>query len=177
MGTITISFVDTDNDDFTASAAHLLTNGDSVKMSADVAPGGTVNGTIYYARVINSTKFSIHPTRANAKDGINQIAISSTGTAVTFLTGAPQIKDHEFTRLVNHTGYETIASEFSDYSRELVFVEEVSTEYSRVDVLHSTAIIPVFGKGLTTSPTYIFTSGEPKAAPGIPEVTEVWIVS
>jgi len=142
-----------------------------------VAPGGTVNGTIYYARVISTTKFSIHPTRANAKDGINQIAISSQGTEVTFLTVTPQINNIDDSREVEHSGYETIASEFSDYSRELVFVEEVSTEYGRIDVLHATAIIPVFGKSITTSPTYIYTDSSPKVVAGPALIKEYWYLT
>ena len=177
MGTITITTVDTDNDDFTASAPHLLTNGDNVKLSAEVAPSGTVNGTIYYARVISSTEFSIHPTRADAKNGINQIAISSTGTAVTFLVGSAQFINDTLTLSVGHSGYEPIASEFSDYSRELVFVEEVSTDYSNKYFLHGKRTEQVFMQGVTTSPTYIFTDGAPKAAPGPAEINEVWILS
>jgi hypothetical protein len=177
MAIIVITTVDSDNDDFTASANHRLTNGDAVKMSATVAPGGTVNGTIYYARVISTTKFSIHPTRANAKDGINKIAISSQGTEVTFLVGDSQFVSERLTLSVEHSGYETIASEFSDYSRELVFVEEVSTEYSDKFFLHGKLTEQVFMQGITTSPTYIFTDGAPKAAPGPPEINEVWILS
>lgn len=174
---ITITVVDTAGDDFTASAPHLLTNGDSVKMDADVAPDGTVNGTTYYARVVDATVFTIHPTRTDAKDGLNQIAISSEGTAVTFLVSEPQIRNFEFSKIVNHPGTEAIAPVFSDYARELVFVENVDTDYSRVDVLHSTAMKPVFGKGLVTSPTYIFTQDAPKAAPGPEQLKEYWYLT
>jgi hypothetical protein len=177
VGTIVISIVDPNNDDFSTSTPHLLSNGDAIKMAAEIAPGGTVNGTIYYARVINSTKFSIHPTRANAKDGINQIAISSTGTAVTFLVGSAQFIRETLTMAVEHTGYETIASEFSDYSRELVFVEEVSTEYSDKNFLHGKRTEQVFMQGVTTSPTYIFTDGAPKAAPTPAQIKEYWYLT
>jgi hypothetical protein len=174
---IVISLVDTDNDDFSTSTPHLLINGDAVRMAAAVAPGGTVNGTTYYARVISSTKFSIHATRANAKDGINQLAISSQGTDVTFLVGSPQFIDSTLTMSVEHSGYETIASEFSDYSRELVFVEGVDTDYSDKFFVHGKRTEQVFMQGVTTSPTYIFTDGAPKAAPGPAEINEVWILS
>lgn len=175
--TITITIVDTDGDDFTSSSPHLLTNGDSVKLMAQVAPDGTVNGTTYYARVVDSTVFTIHPTRSDAKDGLNQIAISSEGTAVTFQVAVPQLNEFEFSRTVNHPGTEPIASVFSDYSRELVFVEGVDTDYSRIDVLHSTAMKSVFGKGLVTSPTYIFTQDAPKAAPGPEQLKEYWYLT
>jgi hypothetical protein len=177
MAILTISIVDPNDDDFTSASPHLLSNGDAIQMSATTAPSGTVNGTIYYARVISSTEFSIHPTRADAKNGINQIAISSTGTAVTFLVGEPQERIFEFSRIVNHPGSEPIPSVFSDYSRELVFVENVSTEYSRLDVLHSTGGKLVFGKGITTSPTYIFTDSSPKAAPGPEQIKEFWYLT
>ena len=177
MPTIIITNVDTDNDDFTSSSPHLFIDGDAVKLSATTAPGGTVNETIYYARVIDSTKFAIHAIRSDARDNINQIALSSQGVDVTFLTGTPQIKTIDESRIVNHPGAEPIPVTFSDYARELVFVEGVNTDYTRIDVLHSTAMKSVFGKGITSSPTYIFTDGSPKAAPGAPEISEVWIVS
>ena len=177
MTTITIATVDTDNDDFTSSAAHNLVNGDAVKMEAVVAPGGTVNGTLYYARVINTTKFTIHPTRADARNGINQIAISSAGTAVTFLVGDSLTVRTKRTITVNHPGTEPVPSTFSDYSRELVFVEGVDTDYSEVVVPNGKKTEQVLMQGLTTSPTYIFTDGAPKVAPGPPAVVEVWIVS
>lgn len=177
MATLVISLVDTDNDDFTTTSPHFLTNGDAVRMSATVAPGGTVNNTTYYARVIDSTKFSIHPTSANARNGINQIAISTQGTNVTFLIAEPQVRNFEFSRTVNHPGTEPIPVVFSDYSRELVFVEGVDTDYGRLDVLHSTAMKAVFGKGITTSPTYIFTDDAPKAAPTPAQIKEYWYLT
>jgi len=175
--TITISIVDLNDDDFTAAAPHLLTNGDSVKMVATDAPEGTVNGTMYYARVVDTTVFTIHPTRTDAKDGTNQIAISSEGTGVTFQVVVPQIKDYEFSRVVNHPGTEPVPSTFSDYSRELVFVEGVNTDYSKVDVLHATAMKSVFGKGITTSPTFIFTDSSPKATAGAETIKEMWYLT
>jgi hypothetical protein len=177
MAILTISIVDPNDDDFTTASPHLLSNGDAIRLSATTAPGGTVNGTVYYARVISETIFAIHATRANAKNNINQIAISSQGTDVTFLIGDPQERTFEFSRVVNHPGSEPIASVFSDYSRELVFVENVSTEYSRLDVLHSTGGKPVFGKGITTSPTYIFTDDAPKAAPTAAQIKEYWYLT
>lgn len=177
MGILTISIVDTAGDDFTASADHRLTNGDPVKLDAGVAPDGTVNGTTYYARVIDATAFSIHPTRADAKDGLNQIAISSEGTSVTFLVGSPKQIIEKRTLIVNHPGTEPIPSTFVDYSKELVFVEGVDTDYSEIVVPNGTKTEQVFMQGITTSPTYIFTQDAPKEAPVPPELNEIWILS
>jgi len=177
MSVIIIDTVDPNDDDFTSSSPHRLIDGDAVRMSATVAPGGTVNGTTYYAKVISSTEFSIHPTRANAKAGVNQIAISSQGTDVTFLVGDSQFVSVKRTLIVGHPGSEPIPVVFADYSRELVFVEGVDTDYSEGIVPNGKKTDQVFMQGLTTSPTYIFTSGAPKAAPGPPEINEVWIVS
>jgi hypothetical protein len=46
-----------------------------------------------------------------------------------------------------------------------------------MDVLHSTAMKAVFGKGITTSPTYIFTQDAPKAAPGAEQIKEYWYLT
>jgi hypothetical protein len=175
--TITISSVDPNDDDFTASSPHGLTNGDSVKMAATEAPTGTVNGTLYYARVVDTTVFTIHPTRSDAKTGVNQIAISSEGTDVTFQVGSPQRIIEKFTLLVGHPGTEPVPSTFSDYSRELVFVEGVDTNYSEIIYPNGNKTDQVFMQGITTSPTYIFTGDAPKTVPTPPEVNEVWILS
>jgi hypothetical protein len=177
MTTITVTVVDPAGDDFTASAPHKFTNGDAVKMDADVAPTGTVNGTIYYARVVDATVFTIHPTRSDARNGLNQIAISSEGTAVKFLVGDSKFMDNERTLVVNHPGSEPIASVFSDYSRELVFVENVDTDYSKIFYTHGKKTDQVFMQGITTSPTYIFTQDAPKEVPLPPELSEIWILS
>ena len=220
MAIITIATVDPDNDDFTASAPHKFVNGDRARLSATTAPSGIINGTTYFARVINATKFALHATRADARNNVNQIAISSQGSDVTFIVGDSRLVILERSLIVGHPGSEPVTPTFSDYSRELIFVENVNTDYSKVvvpngklsdQVAHdSYELVPsqftdysnelvfvegvsttysekivghgklseqVFMQGLTTSPTYIFTSGEPKAAPGPPEITEVWIVS
>jgi hypothetical protein len=177
MSIIIISLVDPDDDDFTTASPHRLIDGDSIRMSATTAPDGTVNGTTYFARVISATKFAIHATRSDAKNNVNQIAISSQGADVTFLVGDSQFVSTKRTLTVNHPGSEPIPSVFIDYSRELVFVENVDTDYSEVVVPNGKKTDQVFMQGLTTSPTYIFTSGAPKAAPGDPEINEVWILS
>jgi hypothetical protein len=177
-GNILIDTIDLDLDEFTASDSHGLITGDAVKLSADTAPIGIVNGSIYYIRVIDATTFSIYLTAADANNDINRVDITSQGVDVTFtLVSVPKVEIYESSKIVNHPGVEPVATIFSDYSRELIFVEGVNTDYGRVDVLHTTANKSVFGKGITTSPTYIFTDSAPKAAPGPPEINEVWIVS
>jgi hypothetical protein len=177
MPTITISSVDTDLDKFTSSQSHNLTTGDAIKMVADSPPGGTVNGTLYYARVISTTEFAIHTTSANAKSNTSTIDLTSAGSSVTFQTRDPQVNTDEFSLSVEpSTALEVIDSEFVDYSRELVFVEEVVGTGFEV-ILHGYEPIQVFMQGLTTSPTYIYTDGSPKAAPGPAVVSEVWYLS
>lgn len=174
--TIIISAVDTDNDDFTSSTLHRLSTGDAVKLSATVAPTGTINNTTYYARVINSTKFAIHATKNNAINNINQIAVSSQGTNVTFLVVGPQFVDTKISLSVGHLGVEPVPATFSDYSRELVFVEGVDTDYSEIIFLASKTD-QVFMQGLTTSPTYIYTDDAPKAAPTPAQIKEYWYLT
>lgn len=170
--------VNTTTDEFTSSSAHNLVTGDAVKLSAVEAPGNTTDGSIYYVRVIDSTTFSIYLTVINAKDNLDRVDLTSVGSNVSFiLVTVPKLEIYEFSKIVNHRGVEPVAPVFSDYSRELIFVEGVNTDYSRLDVLHTTAMKSVFGKGITTSPTYIFTDSAPKAVPLPPELSEVWIVS
>jgi len=170
--------VDIDTDEFISSSPHNLVTGDAVKLSADDPPENTIDGTIYYVRVIDPTTFSIYLTVADAKNDVNRVDVVSEGSGVTFiLVSVPKIEIYESSKIVNHRGVEPVAPVFSDYSKELIFVEGVNTDYGRIDVLHTTAMKSVFGKGITTSPTYIFTDSAPKAAPGPPEINEVWIVS
>lgn len=170
--------VNTTSDEFTSSSAHSLVTGDAVKLSATEAPGNTTDGSIYYVRVTDSTTFSIYLTVTNAKDDVNRIDLTSSGSNVTFiLVTVPKLEIYDFSKIVNHRGVEPVAPVFSDYSKELIFVEGINTDYSRLDVLHTTAMKSVFGKGITTSPTYIFTDSAPKEVPPPPELSEVWIVS
>ena len=70
--------------DFTSGAAHNLTTEDAVIMNTANPPTGTTNSKIYYARVVTTTEFTIHPTPADATANTNIITISDNGTSVTF---------------------------------------------------------------------------------------------
>lgn len=177
MATLVIISIDTDNDNFTSSAPHRLLDGDAVKLSATVAPDGTVNGTLYYARAVDTTVFTIHPTRSDARNGLNQIAISSTGTGVSFLVGESDRIFIKNTVLVGHPGTEPVAAVFFDYSKELIFVENVNTNYSKIFYTHGKLTDQVFMQGLITSPTYIFTQDAPKASPGAEQIKEYWFLT
>jgi len=170
--------VDTVTDEFTSEDPHNLVTGDAVKLLAVESPEGTIDGEIYYVQIIDTTTFSIHLTVVDAKNDVDRVDVVSEGSGVTFiLVSVPKVEIYESSKIVNHRGVEPVAPVFSDYSKELIFVEGINTDYGRVDVLHTTAMKSVFGKGITTSPTYIFTDSAPKAAPGPPEINEVWIVS
>lgn len=177
MTILVISSIDTDENNFTTLDPHRLLDGNAVKLSSEVAPTGLVDGTIYYAKVVSATVFALHPTRTDARNGLNQIAISSTGTAVTFLVGDSRRPLEKYTLSVNHPGTEPVPSDFVDYSKELIFVEDVNTDYSKIFYTHGKLTDQVFMQGITTSPTYIFTQDAPKAVPSPPEINEVWILS
>lgn len=177
MTALVIDSIDIDEDTFTSSVPHKLIDGDSVKLSATVAPDGLVDGTTYYAKTVSSTVFSLHPTRSNAKNGTNKIDVSSIGTSVTFLIGDSERILVKYTTTVNHPGTEPVAADFFDYSRELVFVENVNTDYSKIFYTHGKLTDQVFMQGLTTSPTYIFTQDAPKAAPGPEQLKEYWFLT
>jgi hypothetical protein len=177
MSVLVIASIDTDDDNFTSLEPHRLINGDAVKLSAAVVPAGLINDTIYYVNIINSSVFTLHPTRSNARDGVNQLAISSTGSDVTFLIGDSKRLLEKYTQLVGHFGTEPVAAEFFDYSSELVFVEDVNTDYSNIYYTHGKLTDQVFMQGLTTSPTYIFTQDAPKAAPGPEQLKEYWFLT
>lgn len=67
------------------SAAHGLIDGSAVIMNATTtAPGGTVNGYIYYARTTDRAaplnEFTLHPTFTDAINGTNTVNLTSTGS-------------------------------------------------------------------------------------------------
>jgi len=86
MAILTITAVDTATDIFTTSAAHGLTSGNDVRLSAGSAPGDLVNGTTYHARVIDSTRFAVH---TSVSVGLNITAATCTSNVAT-LTFASQ---------------------------------------------------------------------------------------
>lgn len=95
MATLTITAVDTATNIFTTSAAHGLTSGNDVRLSAESAPGGLVNNTTYHARVIDSTSFAVHtavPTRLalTVANCVANVAVASfaTQSVVPFAVGS-----------------------------------------------------------------------------------------
>jgi hypothetical protein len=71
------------------STAHGMSDGAVVRMNAVAAPGGTVNGYIYYvnitSRLTPANEFTLHPTYEDAIAGTNTINITSAGTTVAVL--------------------------------------------------------------------------------------------
>lgn len=86
MATLTITAVDTATNIFTTSAAHGLTSGNDVRLSAESAPGGLVNNTTYHARVIDSTGFAVH----TAVPKLLALTVANCVTNVATLTFAAQ---------------------------------------------------------------------------------------
>jgi hypothetical protein len=82
---ITVQSVDPASNVFSASL-HGLTTGQSVRMAAVAAPGGTVNGRIYFARIAGmitpESQFTLHPTSVDASTGTNTINITTAGSAI-----------------------------------------------------------------------------------------------
>lgn len=83
-----VSSVNASTEVFT-SAAHGMIDGSVVRMSAVTAPGGTVNGFLYYVRTTDratpANEFTLHPTFADAVAGANTIDITTSGTTVAVL--------------------------------------------------------------------------------------------
>lgn len=222
MGILTITVADPDADTFQTAAAHNLTNGDRVKLASATAPDGIVEGTIYFARVVSSAVFALHSTRADARNNVNRIAISSTGDAVTFQTIDPLIESSH-ARLSGSFGEGAapaiISIPFSDYAVEPVYVAHssvistarINSDQQTLQSAYETALavisipfsdynfetryvatnsllgaaqieddaltLQVSAVGLITSPTYVYTDGAPKAAPGPAIINEVWYLS
>lgn len=87
MGTLTIISVDTAADSFTTSSPHRLTSGDDVRLVATSAPGGLVNNTVYYARVLTTTTFAVHPSTSVALT-ITAATCTANVATLTFATQA-----------------------------------------------------------------------------------------
>jgi hypothetical protein len=68
------------------SNGHGFSNGQSVRMASTTAPGGTVNGDIYFVRVSGlpqpANQFTLHFTQLEAIAGNNPVDITSTGSGV-----------------------------------------------------------------------------------------------
>ena len=76
----TVSSINTTTEILT-SAAHGFVDGSAVIMDAvTTAPGGTINGYIYYARPTSVNEFTLHPTFTDAINNTNIVNLTSAGT-------------------------------------------------------------------------------------------------
>ncbi len=78
---VAVSSVNTSTDELTTAVAHGLSTGQAVLVSTDnTLPPPLVQGTVYYARVVDATTVTLHPTEADATGNTNRIDITGTGT-------------------------------------------------------------------------------------------------
>ena len=76
----TISSVNTTTDEVTTAGAHTLSTGDCVCCDYS-GPGGWGNRVFYFARVVSSTVFTLHPTYTDAVNNTNKIDLTSAGSS------------------------------------------------------------------------------------------------
>lgn len=76
----TISSVNTTTDEVTTAGAHTLSTGDCVCCDPS-GPGGWGNRVFYFARVVSSTVFTLHPTYTDAVNNTNKIDLTSAGSS------------------------------------------------------------------------------------------------
>lgn len=79
----TISSINTDSGAINTTTAHGLTTGSPVVINTDsggTQPGGVSPTTVYFARGISSTEFTIHTTAAGASANTDKIVPSSAGS-------------------------------------------------------------------------------------------------
>lgn len=67
---------------FLSSTAHKLKTGMLVEFTATTFPSPIIANTNYVARVIDTTKFTVHATLSDASDNVNPIDVINPGTAV-----------------------------------------------------------------------------------------------
>lgn len=81
---------------FTANANHNLSTEAAVRMNSEVAPTGTTNDQLYYARVLSATTFTLHPTPADATAGTNTVSASGgTNVALTYISDVGNIYPYQ----------------------------------------------------------------------------------
>ena len=91
-GASKISGVDTSGETITTETSHSYSTGDAVTVySPGTMPGGLSADTTYYVRVLSSTSYSLHTTKANAESGSSAVDLTSAQTGdVYLLSGAPK---------------------------------------------------------------------------------------
>lgn len=77
---VNITAIDPATDQFTTASAHNLEIGEEVMISHDTTmPGGVSASTIYYARSIGASVFTIYPTLVDALNDVNRVNVTDTG--------------------------------------------------------------------------------------------------
>ena len=91
-GASKISSVDTSGETVTTESSHGYSTGEAVTVySPGTSPGGLSTGTTYYVRVLSSTSYSLHTTKANAEAGSSSVDLTSAQTGdVYLLSNNPQ---------------------------------------------------------------------------------------
>ena len=85
LSSVQISGIDTTGDVITTAAVHGRSTGDRVLITGDsgsTQPGGTVAGTAYWVRVLNTTTFTLHTSAANASANTGRVDITTAGSGV-----------------------------------------------------------------------------------------------
>jgi len=85
-GASKISSVDTSGETVTTESSHGYSTGEAVTVySPGTIPGGLSNNTTYYVRVLSSSSYSLHTTKANAESGTNAVDLTSTQTGDVYM--------------------------------------------------------------------------------------------
>jgi len=82
------------------SGVHGWATGQLVILRAEVQPTGSLSGSFYYVRVIDTDTVQLHPTLADANANLNRITVSDAGTSVS-LEGLVTIGSTEPNRVEN----------------------------------------------------------------------------
>lgn len=92
-GASKISSVDTSGETVTTESSHGYSTGEAVTVySPGTIPGGLSTDTTYYVRVLSSSSYTLHTTKANAESGTNAVDLTSTQTGDVYLmSSSPKI--------------------------------------------------------------------------------------
>ena len=92
-GASKISSVDTSGETVTTESSHGYSTGEAVTVySPGTIPSGLSTNTTYYVRVLSSSSYSLHTTKANAESGTNAVDLTSTQTGdVYMMSSSPKI--------------------------------------------------------------------------------------
>ena len=92
-GASKISSVDTSGETVTTESSHGYSTGEAVTVySPGTIPGGLSTNTTYYVRVLSSSSYSLHTTKANAESGTNAVDLTSAQTGdVYMMSSSPKI--------------------------------------------------------------------------------------